>query len=199
MIKNMIKRTLTGVILAGLMLLSIYLGSFDYGFFALDLVLFLFVTIATFEMYHVMKKKYNPFFIPVAITATAIYPLQYFFGFAGLFSAVSLGFFAVMICFVFSKQKREFTDLTASLFILIYPLAIGSLSYPLHGAFGVIPVLIAVWAPLISDLFAYFFGSLIGGPKIFPEISPKKTVAGSVAGIFGGVAGALCKIGRAHV
>lgn len=191
MITTLLKRTVTGLILAGLMLLSIYIGSFDYGFFALDAVLFIFVTIAAFEMYFAMKKKFNPFFIPIVVSAVTIYPLQYFFGFAGLFTAMALGFFAATFCFVFSKEKRDFQDLAITFFILIYPLAIGSLSYPMHAKFGIIPVLIAVWAPLVSDLFAYLFGSVIGGPKAFPEISPKKTVSGSVAGLFGGVAGAL--------
>lgn len=192
MIVNMLKRTVTGLILAGLMFLAIYLGSFDYGFFALDAILLIFITVASFEMFFAMKKKFNPFITPVIVTAAVIYPLQFFFGFGGLFAAVSIGFFATAICFVFSKIKREFTDLSATFFILIYPLAIGSLSYSLHKFYGVIPLLIAVWSPLISDLFAYFFGSIIGGPKSFPDISPKKTISGSIAGIIGGVAGALC-------
>lgn len=192
MIKTLLKRTVTGIVLAGLMLLSIYIGSFSYGFFALDAVLFIFVTVAAFEMYFAMKKKFNPFFIPIVVSAVTIYPLQYFFGFAGLFTAIAFGFFATTFCFVFSKEKRDFQDLAITFFILIYPLAIGSLAYPMHAKFGIVPVLIAVWAPLISDLFAYLFGSLIGGPKAFPEISPKKTVSGSVAGLVGGIAGALC-------
>jgi len=33
------------------------------------------------------------------------------------------------------------------------------------------------------DVSAYFFGSIIGGPKIMPTISPNKTVAGFIGGI----------------
>lgn len=192
MIKNMFKRTITGLILAGVMLLGIYLGSFEYGFFALDVILLIFITVASFEMFFVMKKKFNPFLPPIIVTAIAVYPLQFFFGFGGLFAAIALGFFTTAICFVFSKPKREFADLSATFFVLIYPLTIGSLAYPLHKIYGVIPLLIAVWSPLISDLFAYFFGSIIGGPKSFPEISPKKTISGSIAGVIGGVVGAIC-------
>lgn len=42
-------------------------------------------------------------------------------------------------------------------------------------------------APWISDVFAFFTGSLIGRHKIVPRISPKKTVEGSIGGLFGGV------------
>ena len=36
---------------------------------------------------------------------------------------------------------------------------------------------------MIVDISAYFFGSIIGGPKIIPNISPNKTVSGFVGGI----------------
>ena len=45
-----------------------------------------------------------------------------------------------------------------------------------------------VWLVLIvvgTDVFGYFAGRLIGGPKFWPRISPKKTWAGTVAGWIG--------------
>lgn len=42
-------------------------------------------------------------------------------------------------------------------------------------------LLLVVWA---TDTGAYFFGKMIGGPKLWPQISPKKTWAG----LFGGMA-----------
>ena len=45
-----------------------------------------------------------------------------------------------------------------------------------------------VWLVLIvvaTDVFGYFAGRLIGGPKFWPQISPKKTWAGTVAGWIG--------------
>ena len=40
-----------------------------------------------------------------------------------------------------------------------------------------------VFFSMIVDISAYFFGSIIGGPKIIPNISPNKTVSGFVGGI----------------
>ena len=44
-------------------------------------------------------------------------------------------------------------------------------------------ILFIVFFTMVVDVSAYFFGSIIGGPKIMPIISPNKTVAGFVGGI----------------
>ena len=36
-----------------------------------------------------------------------------------------------------------------------------------------------VWA---TDIFAYYFGRLVGGPKLMPTVSPNKTWSGAIAG-----------------
>ena len=45
-------------------------------------------------------------------------------------------------------------------------------------------VISVVWA---SDIFAYFAGRSIGGPKIMPSVSPKKTISGSLGGLVAGM------------
>lgn len=49
-------------------------------------------------------------------------------------------------------------------------------------------LLATVWA---IDIFAYFAGRFIGGPKLAPRISPKKTWAGLIGGMAGAVAVAV--------
>jgi len=44
---------------------------------------------------------------------------------------------------------------------------------------------VTLWLILVviaSDIGGYFFGRIIGGPKIFPRISPKKTWSGTIGG-----------------
>lgn len=45
--------------------------------------------------------------------------------------------------------------------------------------------------PIAGDTFAYFVGSIVGGPKLCPAISPKKTIAGGVGGLLGSIVFAI--------
>ncbi len=54
----------------------------------------------------------------------------------------------------------------------------------ISGLLLVVIVFACVWG---ADVFAYFAGRSIGGPKLAPRISPKKTWAGFIGGITGSV------------
>lgn len=49
-----------------------------------------------------------------------------------------------------------------------------------HGLPWIIIFLLAIWT---TDTAAYFIGSSIGGPKLWPTVSPNKTVSGAVGGL----------------
>ncbi|KQZ13706.1 phosphatidate cytidylyltransferase [Mesorhizobium sp. Root554] len=60
------------------------------------------------------------------------------------------------------------------------------------GLVAVLFLFAVVWA---TDVFAYFVGRAVGGPKLAPSISPGKTRSGAVGGAVGGVvAGVLLAI-----
>jgi phosphatidate cytidylyltransferase len=50
---------------------------------------------------------------------------------------------------------------------------------------GLLPTALLILVVIASDVFGYFCGRLIGGPKILPKISPKKTWSGTVGGWIG--------------
>jgi len=59
--------------------------------------------------------------------------------------------------------------------------------YGLGGVASIYWVLAVVWG---TDIGAYAFGRLIGGPKLAPTISPKKTWAGAIGGLICGTGAA---------
>ena len=50
------------------------------------------------------------------------------------------------------------------------------------GRWAVLWCFAIVWA---ADIFAYFFGRILGGPKLAPQLSPKKTWAGLLGAVVG--------------
>jgi phosphatidate cytidylyltransferase len=62
---------------------------------------------------------------------------------------------------------------------------------PWIGREAIVWLLVIVWA---TDIGAYAFGRVIGGPKLAPRFSPKKTWAGLVGGV---ICAALCGWGLA--
>ncbi|WP_421913105.1 phosphatidate cytidylyltransferase [Mesorhizobium sp.] len=56
------------------------------------------------------------------------------------------------------------------------------------GLVAILFLFAVVWA---TDIFAYFVGRAVGGPKLAPSISPGKTRSGAVGGAAGGVIAGL--------
>ncbi|CUH41036.1 Phosphatidate cytidylyltransferase [Jannaschia seosinensis] len=51
--------------------------------------------------------------------------------------------------------------------------------------FGLVWMVWLILVVVASDVFGYFFGRIIGGPKFWPRVSPKKTWSGTIAGWVG--------------
>lgn len=93
----------------------------------------------------------------------------------------------VIIIVLFQQGEHAFGDGIATSAIELYvsfPLACANITalFIPHGWYF---VFIGLFAPWVSDVFAYFTGSLFGRHKIVPHISPKKTVEGCIGGAIG--------------
>ncbi len=66
-------------------------------------------------------------------------------------------------------------------------------------AYGALWILWLLLVVVATDIFGYFAGRTIGGPKLWPRLSPKKTWSGTVAGWIAaaGVAGLFVAFTRA--
>lgn len=60
-----------------------------------------------------------------------------------------------------------------------------------HGLLAIAFLFAVVWG---ADVFAYFGGRLIGGPKLWPRVSPGKTWSGTLTGVASGAALGLATV-----
>lgn len=189
----MLKRAVTAIILVGYAFAMLYLGTaVHYGF--LDALIMSFAFVGTYEMYHTFRKsEYKNSWGAPLLLSVAIYPLWYFLGYKGILIALSLSICLALAVFTF-KAEMELKDLLATIFSLIYPMALVSLAFALSREFpcgGTFAISFAIFLPVFSDTFAYLVGSTLGKRKLCPSISPKKTVAGAIGGLLGSV---LCAV-----
>ncbi len=75
------------------------------------------------------------------------------------------------------KRRRA----TYAIFTVLIVLA-GLGLYILRSESGAIWMLWLALAVIATDVFGYFVGRQLGGPKLWPRISPKKTWSGTLAG-----------------
>ena len=190
---KVLKRTLTGIILLAVLLGFIFLtglwGGKGQPFF--DALLIVVLAVAAYEMIVAVKAKgYRVMLAPVCLAVVAAYPTTVFLGYVG-FAVLMAVCLALAFCIFIFDKKVMLKDMLMTSFVILYPVAPIILAMQLTAAYGMIPLLIAAASAMLSDAIAYYAGSAIGGPKIFPTISPKKTYAGSIIGLIGGAAGAM--------
>ena len=94
---------------------------------------------------------------------------------------------ACFIWFVDRKERRADWVLGALVYSAAASLAPGMLrGDDLSGLSALCLLIVIVWP---TDIFAYFTGRAIGGPKLMPSVSPKKTISGAMGGL---VASVVC-------
>lgn len=89
---------------------------------------------------------------------------------------------------VFSNGKIKLTDITLTVFSMIYVVFM-----LMHILFinningGIFNVIIILLGAVATDTFAYFVGVTFGKHKLCPAMSPKKTIEGAIGGLLGTV------------
>ena len=178
---KIVKRTLQGLFFFGLLIGFIILtGTIKrdntyYGQYFFDALLILVTAISLFEMISAVKEAgYRPMQAPLFVVLVLAYPAVKFLGYQGILILIAFEVFLLFLFYIFDPS-RKFNDFLISIFIFIYPLLPMIVGMQLISQFGMIPILTAIGAAMMADVVAFYFGSLIKGPKIFPKISPNKT------------------------
>lgn len=85
---------------------------------------------------------------------------------------------------VFSRGKMALDDVFATFTTVFYIIAsFGALVLLRDRDFGLYLLILTLYGPWISDVFAYFCGRLFGRHKLIPDVSPNKTVEGAIGGV----------------
>ncbi len=184
---GVLKRRFTGIGL-GLSFLAIW---FFQGWLA-RVAIGLLGTIAVWEMYTALQNRgSNPVRAVGVAFAMLMVPAYHFLG--GLGGVFLLTCVSVAVGLIIPMAQADTTSdcLISTLFPILYPgvlfgLLLEQTYYPspYHCA---IAIGVTFGAAMLTDVFAYEWGTLHGHKPLAPHLSPKKTVEGAVAGIVGSV------------
>lgn len=206
----MLKRSITGFFIVAILAGVVALRQVSVLFF--DALVLVLMYGALVEMCFALKLFNKKFYLGIVLVYPAILACIYIFSelvVQSILLQLLLGAVVFIVC-VFtelislaSKRKngeietdeRElhrglFSETISTLGFVVYPITlIGTLWGINHFGLnlGYIGIILVFGISMITDTFAYIFGSLIKGKKLAPEISPNKSIAGFVCGAIGGV------------
>ena len=120
--------------------------------------------------------------VKTAIILILIYGVSIYFG--GLLFTLTI--LVSLLIFLLELKNIVNFKKNKSLFFFVV-LIICFATYSLHNVrnFDIRYLIFIISVVVFTDVLGYFFGKLIGGPKVVPYISPKKTWSGIVSGWFG--------------
>ena len=195
----MLKRIISGSVYVAILLSFFLLRQFvDYRIF--HLLVYFFMLVGTYELARATKSVIlKGSFVMAIIFAVLFFPIyclgEYvlFTDYGYLFACYFIALMLIITCIMAFFQNKDISSFFWTALLYVYP-ALFLLTMFLANDVetnGFIILLMAFVISPISDTFAYFVGSAIGGKKLCPRISPKKTWSGAIGGTIGGVVASL--------
>lgn len=179
--REILRRSITGVIYVVLLLGTVFLSSdaFDFLFMAFGLA-------CLYEFKKIVRiKGYYIFLAYLALWWVYIYLVQD----GDLVTVLMLLTITVdlaLLMFLFSNRPRKFTNFQKFVIAVFYIgggcIFLTMIPYKQEdfAQFLIMGIFILIW---VNDTFAYLVGRAFGRTKLFPSVSPKKTIEGSVGGL----------------
>ncbi|SHG99836.1 phosphatidate cytidylyltransferase [Flagellimonas flava] len=179
--KEILRRSITGVIYVVLLMGTVFLSSdaFDFLFMVFGLA-------CLYEFKRIVRlKEYYIYVAFLALWWAYIYLIhdQFLITFLMLLTiTVDLA----LLVFLFSKKAVDFNKLQKFVIAVLYLgggcIFLTMIPYKQNNfaQFLIMGIFILIW---VNDTFAYLVGRSIGKTKLYPTVSPKKTVEGSIGGL----------------
>jgi phosphatidate cytidylyltransferase len=187
------KRVLTAVVLAPLVLALVFLGPA----WSLTVVIAAVAMLAAWEFLGLTERcGAKPPRIPVLVAIAALFAGNYLLSSWGYQvpeqTASLFGLLCILLlvyCAFFSPVERSLADATSSVFALFY-LGLTLITLPMlreatNGPSLLAFLFLTVWA---GDIAALYVGRSFGKRKLAPKLSPNKTWAGAIGSVLGSVA-----------
>lgn len=182
--KSLVPRVLVGVVYG-----AVVLGCLIVGPLAAGIVFGIMSGFAAAEFYAMERREARLPNEAFGVVAAALMPLAAaIWGLDGLSSTLTALIAASLVWHVMFRRART-ADTAITVFGAAYTgFLLAYLVLILRdfetGLFLAVLVVVSVW---VNDVFAYFFGSLLGRHKMAPAISPKKSWEGFAAGSLGSI------------
>lgn len=179
--KEILRRSITGVIYAVLLLGTVFLSSdaFDFLFMVFGLA-------CLYEFKKIVRlKSYYIFVAYLALWWVFIYLIQDSI-LITILMLLTITVDLALLVFLFSKKEKHFTGLQKFIIAVFYIgggcIFLTMIPYKQNSfaQFLIMGIFILIW---VNDTFAYLVGRTLGRTKLFPSVSPKKTVEGSLGGL----------------
>jgi len=186
-LKNLLVRSITGIIFIAVMLAGLFLGEFTYG------ILFLAIMLGMLHEFFNMtgSLSFKPNRLISFMTGALIFVLSFLIASERISPSWFFTIFPiVLITFLnelFANKKHPFQNIAVSLAAVAYAAIPISLSnYLVFSKFNghysarlFLALLIIIW---VYDSWAYLIGVSFGKHRMFERISPKKSWEGAIGG-----------------
>lgn len=184
--KNLVTRSLAGIVFVGVTLGSLLLGNYVFAIF------FLLILAGTLnEFYNLIKNSgTRPLKAAGLATGTVIFVISFLVASGKLSALAFLLIFPMLLSFfaaeLYRKNDRPLESIAAGILGIAYvalPLSLANLIvFDRTGAYSpgqMIALLALIW---VYDSGAYLFGISLGRHRLFERISPKKSWEGAIGG-----------------
>jgi phosphatidate cytidylyltransferase len=180
-------RIVSGIVLAVVVLAATWLGGLVFSLLTALISVLIFYEWAT-----ITGQSRTSRLTAFGLASVVVVAVEYVFRGAssGYFSSLVLLLgFTVAAVVIGAVRKRDYWLAGGIFYSGLSGISLTALRGAGHdGLINILFIFAIVWA---TDIFAYFVGRAIGGPKLAPPISPGKTwsgaIGGTVAGVIGGV------------